>query len=136
MSFKSNSINKSAQEILSKGGVFFVLKIAALLLSYIFSIVVTRYFDETIYGMVTLGFTILIIVSTICRFGFDITLTKIFAYKDTINYNSVYLKAILLSAGLSLSIAGIIYFYSEFIATAVFKNAQFSPFLKLSLIQV
>jgi len=130
MALKKININESAHEILSKGGVFFILKIFALLLSYFFSIIVAQYYNETVYGMVTLGFTILIITSTICRFGFDITLTKIFAFRDAINYNGVYIKAILLSGIFSLIVSSLFYFNADFLATFVFKNSAFSVFLK------
>ncbi len=46
-----------------------------------FCILVIRYYDESVYGYVMLSFTVMVILSVLTVWGFDIHLTKLFAEK-------------------------------------------------------
>ena len=128
--------DSSFAEIANKGGAFFLFKIMALLLNYAFSVVVVRHFGESVFGFVTLGFTILMISSAFSRFGFDIVLTKIFALEDDLNYKSIYYKALGFTGILSIILAALIYFNAGWIAQAIFSKPNFEVYLQWTAIAI
>ena len=83
-----NILTKDILETLSKSGVYMVFRVLAFLFTYLFAYLVIRFFGEDAYGFVTLAFTVLIIVTTLSVWGFDINLTKIFAENDSIERHS------------------------------------------------
>ena len=127
-----HQINQDAslKEITRKGGSFFAFKVSALLLNYLFAVIVVRYYGESVFGFVTLGFTVLMIVSAICRFGFDIVITKVFAFDDQFSYRGVYRKSSIFAGILSVLAGLLLYFYAGELASSLFQKPDFAPYLR------
>jgi O-antigen/teichoic acid export membrane protein len=127
-----HQINQDAslKEITRKGGSFFAFKVSALLLNYLFAVIVVRYYGESVFGFVTLGFTVLMIVSAICRFGFDIVITKVFAFDDQFSYRGVYRKSSIFAGILSVLAGLLLYFYASELASSLFQKPDFAPYLR------
>ena len=102
----------------------------ALLLNYAFSVVVVRHFGDSVFGFVTLGFTILMMISAFSRFGFDIVVTKIFALDDDLNYKSIYYKALGFTGLISVVCAALIYLNAAWISVAIFNKPDFEVYLR------
>lgn len=126
----------SFQEIAKKGGAFFSFKILALLLNYAFSVAVVRHFGESVFGFVTLGFTILMICSAFSRFGFDVVLTKIFALEDEHNYKSIYYKALGFTGLISFVMAALVYLNAGWIASELFTKPDFEIYLRWTALAI
>ncbi len=124
-------------ELLFKSGVYLVLRVAGFILGYVFSWLTVHYYGEATYGYVTLAFTIMVISGVVTTLGFDITLTKYFAKKNSIkNHSSFYYTAALVSFVLSCLVGLVIYYFSQFIATFFFNKPDFAPYLKIVSITI
>lgn len=122
--------DKSLKEIITKSSGYFVLRILGLIFSYIFAYITTNYFGKNIYGFVTLGFSFLMILSVVSRFGLDINLMRIVSQSGLNRNKKLYFKSVALSSTISISLALIIYFSSDFIAVNIFAKPDFKPYLE------
>ena len=124
------------REIIKKASFYLVFRGLAFFLAYLFAIQVINNFDSSAYGYVSLGFSILMIVSVLCRLGFDITLTKIFSIENSLHAQRTYLGSLVLTVSASLFFSGLIFFSSEEISTYIFNKNEFSDYLKVTAISI
>lgn len=122
--------DKSLKEIAFKGGVYFFIRIFGFLFTYIFTIIITRNLGADSYGYITLAFSIMMILSVICRLGFDLNLTRIFAQDNFAKNNGIYSQAILISLLLGVFFCGLIYFNAEYISIKIFGKPEFVKYLE------
>lgn len=123
--------NGDQEEIVRKGGIYIVLRILGLLLGYIFTLIVTRHFGSSVYGLVVLSLSLFMIVSIGGKLGYDIPLTRFVASgKYSREQIGAYLaRASLRSFSLSVILAFLVIAGREWIAVAVFDKAELSPYL-------
>ena len=125
------SLNKDILETLSKSGVYMMFRVLAFLFTYLFAYLVVRYFGEGAYGFVTLAFTVLVIITTLSVWGFDINLTKIFAENDSVErHSSKYTTSALISLLTACFFGLLIYLNSDLISERVFNKPGLTPYLK------
>ena len=126
--FVKDSNNK---EVFSKSLVFFVFKIGGFFLGYLFTILITRNFGKSTYGLITLAFTVFMIFSVISKFGFDINLTRLASsgkYSKS-QIKNLYFKSTAIAFLIASTIAALIVLNLEFISLQIFKKIQFSNYL-------
>ncbi len=106
----------NVNEVLQKGGTYFIIRIFGLLAGYGFTLFISRTYGADINGYVALSFSVFIIGSLIPRFGFDINLVKTFSSFPLEEAKNIYQKVIVLSliAALVLCLSGI--YFKEFVA--------------------
>lgn len=118
-------------EVMRKGFVYIILRVLGLLLGYYFTLLVTRNFGSSVYGLVVLGLTLFMIASIAGKKGFDIALTR---WVATGKYSKKEIGAYLgRASGNSLLLAGtlaaIVILAREWIALEVFKKPELGPYL-------
>lgn len=119
------------KEVFSKSLVFFVFKIGGFFLGYLFTILITRNFGKSTYGLITLAFTVFMIFSVISKFGFDINLTRLASsgkYSKS-QIKNLYFKSTAIAFLIASTIAALIVLNLEFISLQIFKKIQFSNYL-------
>lgn len=132
-----NILTKDIIETLSKSGVYMVFRVLAFLFTYLFAYLVIRFFGEDSYGFVTLAFTVLVIITTLSVWGFDINLTKIFAENDSIErHSSKYSTSSLISFVTACIFGILIYLNSAFISENVFDKPGLTPYLKWAAVTI
>ncbi|MFC7356140.1 oligosaccharide flippase family protein [Jejudonia soesokkakensis] len=130
-------LENSVAETFLKSTIFMVLRVLSFILAYVFAFLTIRYFDESVYGFVTMSFTVMIIVSVFCVMGFDIALTKLFAEENSIErHGSKFYSALLVSLTISLMACSSIYVFSDFISLHFFKKPNFSPYLQWTALTI
>ena len=123
-------------EIISKAGFFLFFRTLAFLFGYLFAILVIKYYGVNVYGFVTLSFTIIMISSVLCRFGFDISLTKVFGIENNSNSFNHYTFSVLSSIFLSLIFSATLFFLSTEISTLIFSKEEFDIYLKWTALSI
>lgn len=118
-------------EIVKKSGIFLFFRIGALILGYIFTLVVIHYFGSAVYGMVALAFTVFVVLGIVGKLGFDVILTRLIASGE---YNKEEISGFLgRSLGLSFlftaTLAIPIILFDDWIASQIFKKPQFAVYL-------
>ena len=119
------------KEVFSKSLVFFVFKIGGFFLGYLFTILITRNFGKSTYGLITLAFTVFMIFSVISKFGFDINLTRLASsgkYSKS-QIKNLYFKSTAIAFLIASTIATLFVLNLEFISLQIFKKIQFSNYL-------
>lgn len=117
-------------EILKKGTVFTIFRGCAFLFGYVFSWITIRYYGSDIYGLVTLSFTVMVIVSVLTRYGLDINLTKVFGIENSYESCDHYKVGLIVSLSLSILISFPLYIFSSSISDFVFSKPEFAIYLK------
>lgn len=122
--------DKGLKEIVFKSGIYFFIRIFAFLFSYIFTIIITRNLGAESYGYITLSFSIMMILSVVCRLGFDLNLTRIFARDNNKVNQGLYTHSVILSLIIGTFFCLLIYLNSQYISTNIFGKPKFSKFLE------
>ena len=129
--------DSNLKELISKAGLYLALRVFGFLFAYIFAFIVGNKYGATVYGYLTLGFTVIMIAAVIGRMGFDISLTRLFSSNDDLENNSgLYYKIISLATVISAALAGLIYFTSDIIAVRVFSNEALTSHLKWAALTI
>lgn len=123
--------NTDKKEILSKAGVFVAFRVLGLLLGYLFTILVTNYFGSAVYGLVTLSFTLFMILSIFGKGGLDITFTRYIASRSYAKNDLIGLfnKAEIFTVAASIALATPIILFKSWISAEVFNKPQFEEYL-------
>ncbi len=123
------------RELIRGSVTFFVIRVLGILVTYMFTIIVTRNLGASAWGIFTLCLTILQITSVIGRLGLDIALLRFIAQYNaqgkggTAKY--IYLKSISLVIPFALLLSVGLYFSAPVLAEKVFQKEQLIPYIKL-----
>jgi len=123
------------RELIRGSVTFFVIRVLGILVTYMFTIIVTRNLGASAWGIFTLCLTILQITSVIGRLGLDIALLRFIAQYNaqgkggTAKY--IYLKSISLVIPFTLLLSVGLYFSAPVLAEKVFQKEQLTPYIKL-----
>lgn len=122
--------DKSLKEIITKSGGYFFLRILGFFFSYLFAYIITHKLGKDVYGLVTLAFSFLMILSVISRFGLDINLMRIISQKGLHANKKTYIKSIITSTIIGLCLAVIVYCSANVISNKIFKKPEFESYLE------
>lgn len=122
--------NIHAKELLKGSSISFTLKIVALSLNYIFTLLISRNFGAETVGLYALSMTILNILATLSLFGFDNAIIKFVSQYSNLDISEIYKKAFLTTLTISLVLSALFYFDANYIAINIFHNEKFIFFLK------
>jgi O-antigen/teichoic acid export membrane protein len=128
--------DKDFFEIINKAGFFLIFRVLAFLFAYVFALFVIKYYGTDNYGLVTLSFTILMVTSVICRFGFDVSLTKIFSIKNSSSASAHYFNSILIAFFLTALIGYLIFIFSQEISVYIFSKPNFQGYLQWTAVSI
>ena len=118
-------------EIAKKSTVFMGFRVGALVLGYIFTLVVIYYFGNTVYSMVALAFTLFVVLAIVGKLGFDVTLTRLVASGEhDKNEVSGYVGRTTALSFLVTTIMAIpLVVFHDWIAIHIFSKPQFGIYL-------
>ncbi|MFT5918891.1 MAG: O-antigen/teichoic acid export membrane protein, partial [Granulosicoccus sp.] len=116
------------------------LKFGGILVSYMFTMMVTNLFGADVYGSFTIGFVVISLVSMLSTFGLGSALLKFIASEDGENNNAA-IKNLFLSAysivGLASVLAAVlVYLGADSIATKIFQKPELSEILRIAAIGI
>ena len=122
-------------ELLTGSSIAFILKIAGMLFSYIFILLVTRNFGAGAMGIFALSTTVLSVFSILGRLGFDTALLRFIAEYSSQGrldmVKGVYHKALKIVIPLSIFISFILFYLSPFIAKNIFHKEYLSLYFRI-----
>ncbi len=121
---------------LVKGSVtFFIIRVLGLAVAYAFTLLVTRKLGASAWGIFTICFTILQIVSVIGRLGLDTALLRFIAQYNAQGKGEVskhiYLKSISVVIPFSLLLSAGLYLLAPILAEKVFGKEHLTPYIRL-----
>lgn len=122
--------NSDFSEIIKKASSFLFFRFFAFFFAYYFAIVIIKHYGADSYGLVTLSFTVLMIISIISKFGFDVSLIKNFSISNNKETRKSYLFSLKISLSLALICCLVLYGFSDKIAIDFFDKPTFSSYLK------
>ncbi|KPJ98467.1 MAG: hypothetical protein AMK71_11325, partial [Nitrospira bacterium SG8_35_4] len=123
------------KELVRGSGAALIIKIAGLLLSYLFTLLITRMYGAGTMGVFALSITILTILSMLGRLGFDTALVRFVAEYASQNrmdlVREVYVKALRIVIPFCFFLSILLFFSSSFIAEKIFHKEHLSVYLKI-----
>ncbi len=123
------------KDLIKGSTTFFVIRILGLAVAYAFTLLVTRKLGASAWGIFTICFTVLQIVSVVGRLGLDTALLRFIAQYNAQGKGEtakhIYLKSISLVIPFSLLLSGGVYLLAPVLAEEVFKKEHLTPYIKL-----
>ncbi|GAB6065816.1 oligosaccharide flippase family protein [Aquifex pyrophilus] len=123
------------KELLKGSIIFFILRILGFLLTYTFMLLITRTMGTSTWGIFTLNLTILHIVSSFGRLGFDIALLKFISEYNTKNLGGtlkwLYLLTIKIVLFISILLFLVLYFLSSYLSENIFNKDYLQSYIRL-----
>ena len=128
-----NSINKllvdrDLKEILSKGFSFLIIRLLGILAGYYFIYLITNHYGASVYGLVSLCFSIIIVTGILGRFGIDINLVKYYGSDTNWAEKGLFYRVLLKSFMISAILVLLLYFSKDLIVLKLFKKPQLEPY--------
>jgi len=123
--FKIKSIRKFTdedfQEILFKGGVYLLFQVGGSLASYLFTYFVAKEYGAEVNGLLTISFTVILLVSVIGRFGTDLNIIRFYANSKNRDNQGVFLKTLMVVFLFSSFLALIVFYFKDQLSFNIFK---------------
>lgn len=127
-------------ELLKGSSVAFIFKIFGIGLSYIFILLIAKWYGAETMGLYALSFTLLNIFVTIGIFGFDNALVKFVADYNSNNklesVKEVYQKSLIIIIPISFILLTILFFNAKYLANMIFKNDELTHFFQIASIAI
>jgi len=123
------------KELIQGSLTFFILRILGMIVSYAFTLLVTRNLGASAWGIFALSFTVLQITSVIGKLGLDTALLRFIAQYNaqrkvkTAKY--IYFKSVIITIPLSFLLSVSLYYLSPLVAERVFGKLHLAPYFKL-----
>ncbi|OUS02432.1 flippase [Flavobacteriales bacterium 33_180_T64] len=126
------------KEILSKGFSYVLIRGLGILISYAFTVYITKTFGASVFGLFSIGISIFMIVSVIGRLGLDINLVKFFSIEDNIDDIGLFYRTLIKSFLISSLICVGIYLLRFYITNDLFKvpKPELIPYLNWILLSI
>ncbi len=127
-------------ELFHGSSIAFFMHLVGLVLGYIFTLLVARWYGADTMGLYALSLTLLNIFVTIGTFGFGSALVKFIA---DYNYNDkpylakeIYKKVIAFVVPLGLLLSLLFYIFTDYLALEVFDNSKLIPYFHITVFGV
>jgi len=124
-------IDKDFTELLNKGGIALLIRIAGFIAGYLFIFYTVKLFGAETQGRLNLSFSFMMIGALICRLGLDIHFVKIYSIPGNFHDSKgIYYKVLPYVLLLTFLVSGCIFLFSGQISTHVFNDPELNIFLK------
>lgn len=127
-------------ELFHGSSIAFFMHLIGLVLGYIFTLLVARWYGASTMGLYALSLTLLNIFVTIGTFGFGSALVKFIA---DYNYNDkpylakeIYKKVITFVVPLGLLLSLLFYIFTDYLASETFDNPKLIPYFHITVFGV
>ena len=110
-----------------------VMRVAGLIVAYIFAFVVARSLGPSAWGEFSLAFSVLAFGAVLGIIGLDNTLLKLISGSKSISNTSyLYSKGLILVIGVSILSTLLIYYFSDWIAATMFDKPSLANIFRIS----
>ncbi len=116
-------------EILTKGFSFLLIRIGGLLAGYLFTYFVAKYYGASVYGLVSLCFSLFLIFGIIGRLGLDINLVKFYSQEEHRDEKGLFYRVWVKSFLASSCLALLLYFFKDLLVYRLFNKPQLSSYI-------
>lgn len=128
-------IKKDTQllELIKGSGAALILKILAMALGYISMLLITNFYGASVFGVLSLGVSVISLLSIIPKFGFDNFIVRIvgeYKINNREGLGEVFYGTFFISTVISIIISLLCYFNSGFISDTLLNNPNFESSLK------
>ena len=125
-----NIINDNdSKEILIKGFSFLVIRFLGLFMAYVFMYLVTKKLGASVYGLISICFSLFLFSSIIGRLGLDINLVKFYATEHSWKDKGLFYKVWLKAVSASIIIAIVLYILGDTFAYVIFNKPELKPYI-------
>jgi O-antigen/teichoic acid export membrane protein len=126
------------KEILSKGFSYILIRGLGIVISYAFTVYITKTFGASVFGLFSIGISVFMIVSVIGRLGLDINLVKFFSIDENKDDIGLFYRTLMKSFLFSTIISIIIYELRFYITHDLFKvpKPELIPYLNWILLSI
>jgi len=119
-------------EVFKGGSVVFVGLIAELAISFVAKVVIARFLGREIYGGVSLGITMMSVISVFTLLGLNNGVARYLPRYDTPERRrGIILSAFQTVVPLSIAVGTVIFISAEWIATVLFNDPGITPILRV-----
>ncbi|MBC3845740.1 flippase [Winogradskyella echinorum] len=133
MLFKTNK-ETNFNELLKGSSISFLLKLVGMLFGYMAMLFVTNNFGAETWGLHSLCFTILGILTLIPKFGFDNSLVRIITELNINKSKEIYnvlKKVIIISLVTSITVILVTLIFSDYLVEHLIKSNEIKPLVKI-----
>ena len=126
------------KEILTKGFSYILIRGLGIIISYAFTVYITKTFGASVFGLFSIGISIFMIVSVVGRLGLDISLVKFFSIDENKGDIGLFYRTLIKSFLISTAICILVYVFRFFITNDLFKvpKPELIPYLNWILLSV
>ncbi len=126
------------REIISKGLTYIFIRGFGIVLSYAFTIYITKSFNASVFGLFSISISIFMIVSVVGRLGLDINLVKYYSISKNQEDIGLFYKSVFKSFLVSALLCAIIYLFRFKITNDLFAvpKPNLVPYLNWILLSI
>lgn len=126
------------KEILSKSLSYIFIRGFGILISYLFTVYITKTFGASVFGLFSIGISIFMVVSVVGRLGLDIHLVKFYSTENNLKDIGLFYKTLIQSFLISILLSILVYFLRGYIANDLFKipKPELIPYLNWILLSI
>ena len=121
----SDDSAKDVKKVAKGAGISFIGSVTGRCLWLLCQVIVARYFNAEVFGLYTLGLMVLKIAELIARFGLHagaMRFVSIYRKDAPGKVKGIFISASLISFVNGLLLAGIVYFFADFISGTIFHK--------------
>lgn len=127
--------NKHLKTISEGAAIVFIGMLASKVLAYFYRMIVARYLGSADYGLLSLGLAVVGIISIVSLLGFPPTLLRYISFyrgkRDFKSINAIIYFILKITTLLSIIIAILLFFFSDYLAINVFAKPQLGAVIKI-----
>ncbi|KXK28278.1 MAG: hypothetical protein UZ01_02763 [Candidatus Brocadia sinica] len=129
----SDDSAKDVKKVAKGAGISFIGSVTGRCLWLLCQVIVARYFNAEVFGLYTLGLMVLKIAELIARFGLHagaMRFVSIYRKDAPGKVKGIFISASLISFVNGLLLAGIVYFFADFISGTIFHKPTLTEIIK------
>lgn len=100
-----------------------------LLMGYLFTFFVAKYYGAATYGLISLCFSLFLFAGIMGRLGLDVNIVKFYASPTNQNDTGLFYKALIKCFIASSFLAAMLFLLKDYIVLDIFKKPQLDPYI-------
>ncbi|NND15980.1 MAG: oligosaccharide flippase family protein [Eudoraea sp.] len=117
------------KEILTKGFSFLTIRTAGLFAGYIFTYLITINYGASVYGLVSLCFSLFIFAGILGRLGTDINLVKFYSDENNRANPGLFYRVLIKSFVAASLLGALLYWGQDLFVVSLFDKPQLRPYI-------
>ena len=117
------------KEILTKGFSFLTIRTVGLFAGYIFTYLITINYGASVFGLVSLCFSLFIFAGILGRLGTDINLVKFYSDENNLGDSGLFLRVLVKSFIAASLLGALLYWGQDLFIITLFDKPQLRPYI-------